>query len=123
MPDAVSQLYRVSRTEQLIGFGQLTMTSEREGSVHRICLIGEFDLATVATVEDELRRVEASDADEIVIDLSGLTFIDSTGLRLMISADARSRADSNRLVLRRGPASVQRAFQLVGLEDRLPFVD
>ena len=99
------------------------MTSEREGDVHTICLFGELDLANADRVEHELERVEATDASSIVVDLAGLKFVDSTGIRLLVSAHARSRADSNRLVLLRGPAAVQRVFQLVGLEDRLPFAD
>jgi anti-anti-sigma regulatory factor len=49
--------------------------------------------------------------------------MDSTGVRLLITAGARSRADSNRLVLLRGPAAVQRVLELSGVETRLPFAD
>jgi anti-anti-sigma factor len=49
--------------------------------------------------------------------------MDTTGVRLIIQADARSRADSNRLALLRGPRAVQRVFELTGLLDRLPFAD
>jgi anti-anti-sigma factor len=67
--------------------------------------------------------VEDSDALSIVLDLSALEFMDTTGVRLIIQADARSRADSNRLALLRGPRAVQRVFELTGLLDRLPFAD
>ena len=67
-------------------------------------------------------RAEASDAREIVLDLSNLAFLDSTGLRLVIHADARSRSDGNRLRLLRGTPPVHRLFELCGLTDRLPFV-
>ena len=111
------------RAHEVIQLGDLTLTSEREGVVHSICLFGELDLATADTVQDELTHVEASNADSIIIDLSGLTFIDSTGIRLLYSAAARSRADCDRLTLLRGGAAVQRALQLTALEDRLPFAD
>jgi anti-anti-sigma factor len=52
-----------------------------------------------------------------------LTFIDSTGVQLLMTAHARTRADSNRLQLLRGPRSVQRVLQICALEDRLPFAD
>jgi hypothetical protein len=45
------------RARQLVKFGDLTLTSEREGVVHSICLFGELDLATAGTVQDELTRV------------------------------------------------------------------
>jgi anti-sigma B factor antagonist len=103
------------------GFDQLSLTSERQGDVHVIALFGELDLATVDSVEQELRRVESTDADAIVLDLSGLTFMDSTGVRLVWRAEARSRADANRLRLKRGPRAVQRVLEISGIADMLPF--
>lgn len=88
-----------------------------------IALAGELDLATADEVEQEIVRVEATDADSIVVDLSDLRFMDSTGVRILLSADARSRADGSRLALLRGPAAVQRVFELSGISDLLPFGD
>ncbi len=104
----------------------------REGllSVHTLdgdhCVVspaGELDRSTVALLDEELAKAEASDATQIVLDLSELTFMDSRGMRLVLAADARSRADSNRLRLVRGPRRIQRVFQLTGMESRLPFID
>jgi anti-sigma B factor antagonist len=103
--------------------GELTVSSRRDGDVHTIVLAGELDLATAQRLEQELKRVEATDARSILVDLSGLAFMDSTGIRILVAADARSRADSERLALRRGPAAVQRVVELTGLTDLLPFVD
>jgi anti-sigma B factor antagonist len=112
-----------SRVSELSGCDRLSMTSERDGGVHVIALFGELDLAGAESVEQELRRVEAADAGAIVVDLSGLTFIDSSGARLVWQADARSRAGANRLRLRRGPRAVQRVFEISGIADLLPFGD
>ena len=109
------------RAVELLELGQLTMTSGREGDVHTIALTGELDLAAAGRVQDELERVEATDVLSIVIDLSGLTFMDSTGVRLLVGAHARSRADSDRLMLLRGSAGVQRVFELCGVDGLLPF--
>ena len=103
--------------------GTFTLRSERDGGTHRISPSGELDLATAPDLEAELLRVEATDADAIVLDLSGLDFIDSTGIRLVVMADARSRADSNRLSLLRPSDGVFRVFVICGMADRLPFVD
>jgi anti-anti-sigma factor len=105
------------------GFGVLEIRSERHGDDHVVALIGELDLADAARVADELVRVEATDATRIVLDLDGLAFIDTSGVRLVIEADARSRADGSRLRLTRGSRAVQRVFEIVGLNDRLPFVE
>jgi anti-sigma B factor antagonist len=103
--------------------GQLILRSTREGNVHNIRLFGELDLASVASVEDELALVEATDAHVIVLDLSGLQYVDSTGIALLLSAQARSHADGDRLALIRGSAAIQRVFELCGVADVLPFAD
>lgn len=111
------------RAAQVQKLGVLTMTSEREGDIHVIALSGEIDLATASDVDEELKRVEATDAVAIIIDLGGLEFIDSTGLRVLLTADARSRADSSRLSLLRPPDRVFRIFEISGIADSLSFAD
>lgn len=111
------------RAAQLRKLGELTLTSVREGDVHTVCLFGELDLATADGVADEIGRVQATDAPSIVVDLSGLTFMDSTGVRLMLNANARSRADANRLTMLRGGVAVQRVLELCGVDRLLPFAD
>ena len=100
--------------------GALTMCSTREGDVHTIALAGELDLNNAGTVQDELDRVETEDALTIVVDLSQLTFIDSSGVQLVLAAHARA-AEGGRLALLRGPASVQRVFEICGVAELLPF--
>lgn len=100
------------RPERCPAPGDLTVISERDGDVHRVLLIGELDLATAEEADRQLRRAERTDARSIILDLSRLTFIDSTGVQLLMTAHARTRADSNRLQLLRGPRSVQRVLQI-----------
>jgi anti-sigma B factor antagonist len=112
-----------SRAELLRKLGAFAVRSERDGAAHTIAPSGELDLATAPDLEAELLRVEATDADSIMLDLSALQFIDSTGIRLVLMADARSRADSDRLRLLRPRAGVFRVFEICGIADRLPFAD
>ncbi len=116
-------LPRRTPAAELYEVGQFRVCSERVGVVHTVSIVGELDLANAEQLERELLRVEATDALTIIVDLSGLTFMDSTGLRAVLRAHARSRADSNRLALLRGPASVQRLFELCGVSELLPFAD
>ena len=97
-------------------------TEDRNGLVH-VALVGELDLSTVAKVQDELRRVEAGAPATVVVDLSKLTFLDSTGLRCIVTADERAREEGRRMVVVRGPESVQRVFAITRLEERLEMVD
>ena len=78
-----------SGSEQLIELGALSMSSAREGAVHTVSLFGELDVGTTDRVDAELQRVEATDAWMIVVDLSGLTFISSTGVQLLVDAEVR----------------------------------
>ena len=58
----------------------------------------------------------------IVVDLRGLEFIDSTGIRLLVMAADRCNADG-RLTILRGPKQVHRVFEITDLVSRLPFAD
>ena len=97
-------------------------TEKRDGLVH-VMLRGELDLSSVNMVQDELRRVEADAPAVVLLDLSKLTFLDSTGLRCLVTADQRARDEGRRLVLVRGPDPVQRVFTITRLEERLEMVD
>ena len=97
-------------------------TQDRDGLVH-VSLRGELDLSTVEKVEDELRRVEDRADKVLVLDLSGLNFLDSTGLRLMVTADQRARKAGRRVALVKGPETVHRVFTITKLDERLQIVD
>ncbi|HEU0317793.1 MAG TPA: STAS domain-containing protein [Solirubrobacteraceae bacterium] len=83
---------------------------------------GELDLATAPTLDEALIRAEASTAALVVIDLTGASFIDSTGLRTLLEAHLRSEADGNRLRITGASDQAQRLFRLAGLLDRLPLL-
>ena len=102
---------------------RLTIRSERTGHTHLLAPVGELDTETVGQLDLELRRVEATDAPEIRVDLSGVDFIDSDGLKLFIKASARCKDRAGRLLLVRSSETVLRAFRTTGLESRLPFAD
>jgi anti-anti-sigma factor len=97
-------------------------TDDRNGLVH-VALVGELDLSTVTKVQEELRKIEATSPPTLVMDLSKLTFLDSTGLRCIITADERAREEGRRVVIVRGPDPVQRVFAITRLEERLEMVD
>jgi anti-sigma B factor antagonist len=94
----------------------------RDGTVH-ISLSGELDISTAPQLEDDLRRVEAERPECIVLDLRDLSFMDSTGLRLLIMADARAREEGRRLAIGRGNEMIQRVLHLTRLDERLEIVD
>ena len=100
----------------------LELSSARLGDTVVISFAGELDISSAARVEKELASVEEGAPPVIVLDLSALEFMDSTGLRLVVGADHRARARGARLAVVRGREAVQRIFRITRLEDRLDMV-
>lgn len=99
----------------------LTVHCVGDGDTHLVAPAGELDHAGASTLERALRRAEASNAREIVLDLGGLELIDAVGVQVVMRAGARAGVHGKRLLIRRGPPGVHRAFELSGLTERLPF--
>ena len=98
--------------------------TEIDGDTLLIVVEGELDLASCAALELELFEAEKSDAARIVLDLSELTFIDSTGVALLVDAIKHSDQNAGRLRIKRSDSiGVQRVLQLTGIEGRLPYLD
>ena len=102
---------------------RLTYQSHSEDGMVCLALTGEFDLSNASEVEDALKEIERDRPPLLVLDLRELTFMDSTGLRVMVSADARARDDSRRLAIVQGPEPVHRVFRITGLDDHLELVE
>jgi anti-anti-sigma factor len=98
------------------------ITEVGPGGVH-LRLLGELDLASAKELKAALERVQAEAPPRTVVDLRGLGFIDSTGLSALVGADERAREAGRRLLLVRGPAPVQRVFEITGLDRRFTMVD
>ncbi len=101
----------------------LELSTEPRGDAVIVSFGGELDISSAARVEGELARVEADAPAVLVLDLSGLSFMDSTGLRLVVGADHRARERGGRLAVVRGSDAVQRVFRITRLEDRLEMAD
>jgi anti-sigma B factor antagonist len=92
---------------------------------------GELDLATVETLRSALDEAIAETLSaalggmehgaRLVLDLRGLSFIDSTGLHLLVALDQRAQRDGFQLTLLAPAAPIDRAIQLCGLDQSLPF--
>jgi anti-anti-sigma factor len=99
----------------------LTIEQIRENAV-KIVLRGELDLEHAYSFDEELKRVEALGPECICLDLRELTFLDSTGLSRLVAARRRAMKAGRRLVLVRGPAAVQRVFQLTAVDEAFEIV-
>lgn len=101
------------------GFAVTTAVAGHTGS---IALTGEFDLDGEPGALAALDQALAADPGIVVIDLSGLDFIDSTGLRWLIGARARCLEEGRRLLVVPGPAQVRRVLVMCDLEDLFELV-
>jgi len=100
----------------------LELTTDTNATTVRVALAGEFDIAAAERVERELERIERDPPETLVLDLRGLTFMDSTGLRIIVAADARAREQARRLVVVQGPDAIQRIMHMTRLDERLEIV-
>lgn len=83
--------------------------------------VGELDVATVARLDAELRELLEAGFRRFVLDLRKLTFMDSSGLRLILTVHELARSDGLEVTLVPGPDAVQRVFEICGIVDQLPF--
>lgn len=93
----------------------------REGATVTAAVAGELDLASNSQLEASL--VPPEPGDRLVLDLRELTFIDSSGIRLFMELDIRSRLEGWTLVIVRGSGAVQRVLDLCKVSERILTVD
>jgi anti-anti-sigma factor len=89
----------------------------------RLALTGELDLLSAPAFDDALVAVEGEKWPLVILDLSQLDFIDSSGLRLIARAHARAQQDGRRVVVVQGNETIERVFELTHLDDAIEIVD
>jgi anti-anti-sigma factor len=87
----------------------------------RVVPVGEVDIATVGEIDARLRELNQAGFRHFVLDLRRLTFIDSSGVRLVLTWHAAARQNGIDFMVLEGPPAVQRVFELAGVLDHLPF--
>jgi anti-sigma B factor antagonist len=97
--------------------------SEVQADTARLTVAGELDIATVGQLEAEVEAVLARGVRELILDLRGLTFIDSSALRLFIVLKDRSAGEDWQLSLTRPVGPALSIFQISGAEEHLPFIE
>lgn len=100
---------------------ELEVQRLESGPVH-VRVRGALDLAHAYRFDDAMRRVERGGHHCIVVDLSELDVLDSTGIARLVAVRRRTRRAGRRLVLVRGPRPVQRLFSLAALTEHFEIV-
>lgn len=107
----------MQRYLQVHGLG---IESRRRGDEHVIALDGDLEMANVSAIESELTQVEATDCRQIVLDLRGLSFLDSTGIHLLMQAHARAEETGRSVALLVDEGPVRRVLDACGALSILP---
>ncbi len=99
----------------------LTLTTSQEQEAVHVALEGELDLSSALLFDEELRRIEEDDAapETVVLDLSTLKFMDSTGLRLLMDLAGAARKDGITFGVLPGDGPPRRLLRITGLDVRL----
>jgi anti-sigma B factor antagonist len=95
---------------------QVVIRPERE----RVLVVpqGELDLATVDQVEREIQQLRARGFSDITLDLRQITFMDSTGMCLLLRLDAAARSDGSSFAIIDAEGPIRRLLTLTRLRDR-----
>lgn len=97
----------------------LTIDASREGDEAVLVLKGELDPHTAPRLRDEIDRAMSDGINRITLDLADLGFIDSSGLRVIISAHKESAERGGRLLLRSPSPTAKRLLDITGLLDHI----
>jgi anti-sigma B factor antagonist len=95
---------------------------EPEREAVRVRAIGSLDMATLHVLERQLEELRDAGFRRLIIDLSGLSFMDSSGVRLALDWHATALRDGFEISFAPGRPAVHRVFELAGVIDCLPFV-
>ena len=94
-----------------------------DGSDVYVTVVGEIDLASGAALQARLDHVVATTAGTVVVDLAGVGFIDSSGLRVLVELRRRLAAMNRSMRVHDPSAPTRRLLQLTGLGPELGVVD
>ena len=99
--------------------GALSITVTESGPTLVVHLDGELDFATAPGLSETLDSVRGS-RDRVILDVTDLRFIDSTGLRLVVVEHEHSSMDGFEFVIAGPNATILRTLRISGLDVALP---
>ena len=88
---------------------------------YRFALRGEIDLAVAPQLRDDLTRAIAHEGAHLLVDCEHLTFIDSTGIAVLLEANQKLEAAGRHMLLVNVGGEPRRAFEMLGLTDLMRY--
>jgi anti-sigma B factor antagonist len=96
---------------------------ESEGASALIRIRGDLDVQVVDRITEALTRIEQEGPELLVVDLSRVTFMDSTGIGAVAAAHIRAQEARRRFAVVRPPAGVRQAFDRTRLDEVITITD
>ena len=106
--------FPVRREPDMGSISSFDVRTESQDGVAHVAVIGELDMATAPALGDALVGVQRSGVREVTLDVGAVTFIDSTGLRVILQAWKRAQTNGHSIVVVRASRYVWRLFELCG---------
>ncbi len=102
--------------DQAVG-PELVLSTSRDGDTATVAVRGELDAYSAPGLEDQVARLGEEGVVNIVLDLSPTGFLDSSGLRAMLTVQRRLQDRGGRLSLHAPSEPVARLLEITGLTD------
>ena len=99
------------------------LETDSEGKSALVTIRGDFDLQVVDQVTEAFAQVEAAQPELLAVDLSRLTFMDSSGMGTIAAAHLRAQEADRRFAIVRPPAGVRQAFDRTRLDEVIAVSD
>lgn len=96
--------------------------TERVGTATVVTFLGELDIASEAPAAAALEAA-IGDGGVLVADLRELAFLDSTGVRVLLTADLHAKEKGVRFGVARGDGMVRKLLEVTQIDQRFPVVD
>ena len=99
------------------------LETESEGNSALVRIRGDLDLQVVERVTEALTQIESGEPELLVIDLSRVSFMDSSGMGAIAAAHIRATDAGRRFAIVRPPAGVRQAFDRTRLDEVITITD
>ncbi|MBJ7459913.1 MAG: STAS domain-containing protein [Thermoleophilaceae bacterium] len=102
--------------------GQFNVSVETSPGSYRVVLSGELDIATADQLTSALDGVSPANDERLVIDLTAVSFMDSTGLRVLIAANGAATEGGYELFIVTGDSPAKRVLELTRMDEHMQVV-
>ncbi len=101
----------------------LELATRQEGDVAVVSASGEVDVFTAPSLDQHLVALQSGGSHKLVVDLSAVAFLDSTGLGVLVKALKRARESGGWIRLVVTTDRIRKIFEITGLDAALPIFD